>query len=185
MHLEKRTNSIRHQTILIAPEQGSAPSPVRRYRAGTPWPVAGLAAAAAAGAVLLTGGLATAFDGGEQSVAAPMLAAGARVPIETEERAAPTSVMMRSPRSTAAPETEAGLWKIQVGAFQRPSAALEHLSALKGRVFELAELADAPHATGGMTRARFGGIADEESARRLCGRVADAGGRCFVVAPGG
>ena len=159
-------------------EQVEAPaSPAHRYRASRPWPVALLAAAAAGGAVLLTGVLSTAFTLATASAGTPTERVG-----DSIARIAPRA----SPASSAAgpPVTPApGAWQIQIGAFRSPGAARAQLRAAVASVPELASLPEAPQAGGEVTRARFGGIASEEAARRLCGRVMDAGGRCFPVAP--
>lgn len=49
---------------MTAPEREARAAAVRRYRPSRSWPVGALALAAAAGAVLATGALSSALDGG-------------------------------------------------------------------------------------------------------------------------
>jgi hypothetical protein len=147
--------------------------------------VAALAAAAASGAVVLTGGLSSALTTASSFADPTHQEAGnadslIRTNLVPEAHAAPAP---SPPGRQAVPA--AGIWQIQVGAFRSPAAAQSQLRAAESLVPELASLAEAPLAYGDMTRARFRGIANEAEARRLCGRVSEAGGRCFVVAPGG
>jgi hypothetical protein len=71
-----------------------------------------------------------------------------------------------------------------VGAFRSAEAAHAQLRHAETLVPELVSLSEAMPLEGGLTRARFGGIAHEAAARRLCARVVDAGARCFVAPPG-
>lgn len=158
------------------------PAPVRRYRASPPWSVALLAAVAAGGAVVTTGGLSAAFSGAPPTAFARTPGHGQGVARDSEVPSAPTA---RTQPEASPPAAASEGWQIQVGAFRRQGAAKAQLQSAETLLPELEELAEALPIQGEMTRARFAGIADEGEARRLCGRVAEAGGRCFVVAPGG
>jgi len=171
---------IQHQKIAIAPQQDAEPAAVHRYRTSRPWSVGVLAAAAAGAAILLTSGLSAAFKAATVSDSEP-----------TRQRAANAAAGIASPVIPAwrsggpAVASTVGGWQIQVGAFRSPGAAQAQLRAVETLVPELASFAQALPSRGEVTHARFGRIADEPTARRLCGRVLDAGGHCFVVRPGG
>jgi len=163
----------------VAPQAPAPPASVHRYGASRPWAVGLLAALAAGGAVLVTGSLSTVFTAATVAEAQP---GGVRAPEPVARNASAVAV---APVAAAAPGTSAArAWQIQIGAFRNPAAAEDQLRAAASLVPGLAGLPQAAHALGEVTRARFGGIADEDSARTLCTRLVDAGGSCFVVAPG-
>lgn len=139
-----------------------------------------LAAVAAGGAIFLTGGLSTAFK-------AATVSANGSAQQRAENAVAGIAPPDIPARRSAGPAVASavGVWHIQVGAFRSPSAAQTQLHTVETLVPELASFAEALPRRGEVTHARFGGIADEPTARRLCGRVLDAGGNCFVVRPGG
>ena len=130
--------------------------------------------------MLLTGALSSAFSGAPATASAP-----ARPESGQAAPAIATRVEPAPPSSAPEAAPSAGDWQIQVGAFRNESSARTQLRAAESLVPELASLAEAPQPWGDVVRARFGGIADEAAASGLCGRIIDAGGRCFVVAPGG
>lgn len=181
--LEKRTRSIRHEKIPTEPEQEVGEKPaVRRYRPSRSWPVGGLALAAAVGAVLTTGALSSALDGGPDPAFAARIGHGvANLKSGMEAHAAIPGVM--APASPAFAPSPAGPWQIQVGAFRNPAAAEAQLRALESEVPDLTRLSAVHQLRGGVNRVRIGGIADEAAARRLCARLLAAGRGCFVVAP--
>jgi hypothetical protein len=74
-------------------------------------------------------------------------------------------------------------WQIQIGAFRNSGAAQAQLRAAEGLVPELTSLGGALQRQGEVVRARYAGIAEETDARRLCGRIIETGGQCFVVPP--
>lgn len=155
---------------------------MRRYRPSRPWPVGGLALVAAAGAVLATGTLSSALDGGS----GPAFAAGigqrvakARSGMEAHAAIPPAAI----PNVASPAPAPRALWQIQVGAFRNGPAAEAHLHALESEVPELAQLPDAYLLRGSINRARIGGIGDESAARDLCARILAAGHGCFVVRP--
>lgn len=170
--------TIQHQKILIGSEPGTESSPVRRYRASKSWPVGALALAAAAGAVLATGGVSRAFERTEDRPLRGVEAPAAMAP------AAPLLLAPAPAAPSAAPDSASGLWQIQTGAFRSPAAAEAHGRALEAEVPALTRLAPALQARGGITKVRFGAIRDETAARALCARLAAAGHGCFVLAPG-
>lgn len=174
--------SIRHQKILTAPEREAELSVVRRYRPSRSWPVGGLALVAAAGAILASGMLSSTLGGGPdpafaaqvgQSVASPQPGAEARAAISAAS----------APAASSSAPPPAGVWQIQVGAFQNSFAAEAHLRALEGEVPELKPLTATHRLRGNITRVRIGGIEDEAAARRLCARILAVGRGCFVAGP--
>jgi cell division septation protein DedD len=182
---ENRTRTIRHQKILIALEREAGTAAVRRYRPSRPWPVGGLALAAAAAAVLATGGLSSVLDGGpDPAFAARIARSVASGPSPIEARAAPPpAAPAASVPAASEPAPPAAAWQIQVGAFRNVVAAEAHLRSLESGVPELARLTATHRLRGGLNRVRIGGIADETAARGLCARIVAAGNGCFVVAP--
>ena len=148
-----------------------------------------LAALAAGGAVMLTGGFAAALTdpAGENrlvppasaSVAPTVAAAG----IRSANRPA-AAIASPPPPSTVAAVARRGGWQVQVGAFRSRQAAEAHVAALGSRVPELSALAAEFQPARALTRVRIGGIASREDARRLCGSVRSHGSGCFPVSPG-
>jgi cell division septation protein DedD len=169
---------------------------VRRYGAIRPWPVAGLALVAAAGAVVMTSGVSSAFDGqetsGQERTVGTAMSYVPGIEARAGQAGAPAPIPAPAAPAAAAGVEAAGLeaagfggeWQVQAGAFRRPAAAQAHLSALEAEVPEVGGLAGAARADGEITRVRIGGIADEAAARGLCERIAGTGRACFVVAPG-
>lgn len=142
-----------------------------------------LAAGAAGGAMLLAGGLSTAFSGSAASASPAKHEVGPNRARETvADIVPPPRIALPRPASAATPTPG---WQIQIGAYSSPTIARAQLRTAEAAVPELASLAEALQPWDDITRARFVGVADEAEARRLCGRVAEAGRRCFVVAPGG
>lgn len=180
--LEKRTRSIRHQKILIGPERESGTPAVRRYRPSRPWPVGGLALVAAVGAVLTTGTLSSALNGG----ADPAFAARIEQGIEPAQSAMAAHAAIPAaivPRAGSSAPRPAGVWQIQVGAFRNALAGEAHLRALESEVPELAQLSASHQLRGDLNRVRIGGIDDETAARELCARILAVGRGCFVAGP--
>jgi cell division septation protein DedD len=156
---------------------------VHRYRTTRPWSVSALAVAAAACAVLTTGGFSAAFDATEAIgpyVARTLESAG----FVTEAHAEAAPLPVRTVRQ-AAPAAEAAGWQIQVGALRRAAAAEELLRSIAREDSDLADLRRETKAGGAVTRARFAGIADESAALDLCAKLSRRGRECFVVPPGG
>jgi len=169
--------SIQYEKISVARQEGPRAA-VHRYRTSRPWSVAVLAAGAAGGVVFLTGGLSSAFA----PATAPVAQSSSREAGEAVARVAPR-VAPATPVAVPAAPPAAGNWQIQVGAFRSADAARAELREAETLVAELAGLPDASQPRGPLMRARFGGIEDGSTARSLCGRLVDAGGRCFVVPP--
>lgn len=141
-----------------------------------------LAAAAATGAVLLTGGLSSAF-GPEESWLGPRIRQSvetARAGIGMEAHAAPgVRVEVARPPATV-PAT--GPWQVQIGAFRNPRAAEAYVGSIAGEVPEVASFEASRQVHGGVTRVRIAGIPNQASAEALCRRLSQAGRACFVVA---
>lgn len=155
---------------------------MRRYRPSRSWPVGGLALVAAVGAVLTTGALSSALDGGPDPAFAARIGRGvANVRSSMEARAAIPAVT--APTSAASAPPRAGPWQIQVGAFRNTVAAETYLRTLESEVPELGRLSAIHQLRGGLNRVRVGGIEDEAAARSLCARILAARPGCFVVAP--
>lgn len=156
---------------------------MRRYRPSRSWPVGGLALVAAAGAVMATGTLSSALDGGPDPAFAARI--GPKVAKAQPRAAARAAIPAKLPPASGASATAqaAGLWQIQVGAFRNTLSAEAHLRALESEVPELTRLSAIHQLRAGLTRVRIGGIGDEASARRLCEDIAAAGRGCFVVRP--
>ncbi|MGA9582707.1 MAG: SPOR domain-containing protein [Allosphingosinicella sp.] len=159
---------------MIAPEREAETPAARRYRPTRAWPVGGLALVAAAGAVLATGTISSAMDGGP---GAPSLQ-----PVAIALAAAPPAPAQEIPSLEPPP---AGGWQVQVGAFRSLPAAEAHLRALESELPELTRLTAAYQLRGGLNRIRIGGIGDESAAGGLCERIAETGRGCFVVGPAG
>lgn len=157
--------------------------PVRRYRPSRSWPVGGLALVAAAGAILATGTLSSALDGGP----APAFAAriGQTVASAQPGTKAHAAIPASAAPAAASPGPQpAGVWQIQVGAFRNTQAAEAHLRTLEAGIPELARLTAVHQLRGGLNRVRIGGIEDEAAARGLCASIAASGRGCFVAGPG-
>ncbi|MET1111873.1 MAG: SPOR domain-containing protein [Allosphingosinicella sp.] len=155
---------------------------MRRYRPSRSWPVGALALIAAAGAVLATGALSSAMDGGPDPAFAARIVrkvASARPGMEAHA-ANPAAAAAASATSAPPP---AGVWRIQAGAFRTRPAAEAQLLALKSEVPEVARLTAIIQPGGGLNRVRIGGIGNEAAARRLCARLLAAGRGCFVAGP--
>jgi hypothetical protein len=155
---------------------------VRRYRPTRSWPVGGLALVAAAGAVLMSGTLSSALDGGPDPAFAARIGRGVADLQSGMEAHAAVPATAEPASSTFAPPPRA-LWQVQVGAFRKTAAAEAHLRILEAAVPELARRTAIHQLRGGLNRVRIGGIEDEADARRLCTAILGAGSGCFVVAP--
>ena len=152
---------------------------MRRYRPSRPWSVGALALAAAAGAVLTAGAIASAVGGGPEASLSERIRQGAASVQPARAHAANPSPSTPSPRLMAGP------WQVQAGAFRRAGAAEAHLRALGTEIPELARLDSTHRRRGGVERVRIGGFADRAAARRLCERLLASGRECFVVGPEG
>jgi hypothetical protein len=129
--------------------------------------------------VLLTGALSTAITETTTAAAGPTVR---QAPNPAPAAVAPSAPAPEAARPVAAPPTRG--WRIQVGAFRSPGAAQAQLRAAERLVPELARLSSgALQSEGEVVRARYAGIAEEKDARRLCGRIVETGGQCFVVPP--
>ncbi len=162
-----------------APEREAGTSAVRRYRPSRSWPVGALALVAAAGAVLATGALSSALDGGPS----PAFAAGIGRNVESVQPQAKARTATPAPALPSHASLPADLWQIQVGAFRTISAAEAHLGALESELPELARMEPTHQLRGGLHRVRIGGIGDEPAARALCARILAAGRGCFAIRP--
>jgi cell division protein FtsN len=142
--------------------------------------VGALALVAATVAMLTTGAVSSALDGGPDPAFAARIgrvAAGMSSGMEAHA-AAPAAAVLPVRASAPAPG-----WQVQVGAFRKTPAAEAHLRALEQAVPELARLTPVHQLRGGLNRVRIGGIGDEASGLELCERISSAGSDCFVIGP--